>query len=98
MVHYLYEKANWLKEMLMEDRNAAVDFKKFVQVSVSGKFMETQKKSKFDSDSKLINSAKRNSKAIIERVKIQIGLGILNREIFLDVLDERTSILRLLRS
>ena len=86
--------------MLMEDRNAAVDFKKFVQVSVSGKFMETQKKSKFDSDSKLINSAKRNSKAIIERVKIQIGLGILNREIFkmLDVLDERTSILRLLRS
>lgn len=84
----------------MEDRNAAVDFKKFVQVSVSGKFMETQKKSKFDSDSKLINSAKRNSKAIIERVKIQIGLGILNREIFkmLDVLDERTSILRLLRS
>ena len=84
----------------MEDRNAAVDLKKFVQVSVSGKFMETQKKSKFDSDSKLINSAKRNSKAIIERVKIQIGLGILNREIFkmLDVLDERTSILRLLRS
>ena len=84
----------------MEDRNAAVDFKKFVQVSVSGKFMETQRKSKFDSDSKLINSAKRNSKAIIERVKIQIGLGILNREIFkmLDVLDERTSILRLLRS
>lgn len=84
----------------MEDRNAAVDFKKFVQVSVSGKFMETQEKSKFDSDSKLINSAKRNSKAIIERVKIQIGLGILNREIFkmLDVLDERTSILRLLRS
>lgn len=84
----------------MEDRNAAVDFKKFVQVSVSGKFMETQKKSKFDSDSKLINSAKRNSKAIIELVKIQIGLGILNREIFkmLDVLDERTSILRLLRS
>ena len=84
----------------MEDRNAAVDFKKFVQVSVSGKFMETQEKSKFDSDSKLINSAKRNSKAIIERVKIQIVLGILNREIFkmLDVLDERTSILRLLRS
>lgn len=84
----------------MENLNAAVDFKKFVQVSVSGKFMETQKKSKFDSDSKLINSAKRNSKAIIELVKIQIGLGILNREIFkmLDVLDERTSILRLLRS
>ena len=84
----------------MEDRNAAVDFKKFVQVSVSGKFMETQKKSKFDLDSKLINSAKRNSKTIIELVKIQIGLGILNREIFkmLDVLDERTSILRLLRS
>ena len=84
----------------MENLNAAVDFKKFVQVSVSGKFMETQKKSKFDSDSKLINSAKRNSKAIIELVKIQIGLGILNREIFkmLDVLDERTLILRLLRS
>ena len=84
----------------MENLNAAVDFKKFVHVSVSGKFMETQKKSKFDSDSKLINSAKRNSKAIIELVKIQIGLGILNREIFkmLDVLDERTSILRLLRS
>ena len=84
----------------MEDRNAAVDFKKFVQVSVSGKFMETLKKSKFDLDSKLINSAKRNSKTIIELVKIQIGLGILNREIFkmLDVLDEHTSILKLLRS
>ena len=84
----------------MEDRNAAVDFKKFVQVSVSGKFVETQKKSKFDLDSKLINSAKRNSKTIIELVKIQIGLGILNREIFkmLDVLDEHTSILKLLRS
>ena len=84
----------------MENLNAAVDFKKFVQVSVSGKFMETQRKSKFDSDSKLINSAKRSCKAIIELVKIQIGLGILNREIFkmFDVLDERTSMLRLLRS
>ena len=54
----------------MEDQNAAVDFKKFVQVSVSGKFMETQRKSKFDSDSKLINSAKRSCKALIELVKI----------------------------
>ena len=64
--------------------------------------MVTQKKSRVDSDSKLINSGKRTSKAGIELEKILIGLGILslNREIFkmLDVLDEPTSILRLLRS
>lgn len=45
MVHYHQKKQiEMLIEMFIEDHNATVNFTKFIQVSVSDKFMVTQKK------------------------------------------------------